>query len=124
MYILTSKCFNLKFACAFFCDSLNIPKATKEGVMMIRQGFQELPPKMFLMQIMNDLTKAYCFLWEKKDKLNRIWMSWKDLSKYYNKNSFRTNLRKLNNEGLLNYDESDDGVTIELVGWDEVMDED
>lgn len=92
--------------------------------MMIRQGFQELPPKMFLMQIMNDLTKAYCFLWEKKDKLNRIWMSWKDLSKYYNKNSFRTNLRKLNNEGLLNYDESDDGVTIELVGWDEVMDED
>ncbi|CAB4132445.1 hypothetical protein UFOVP256_36 [uncultured Caudovirales phage] len=92
--------------------------------MMIRQDFDGLPPKMFMMQIMDDLTKAYCFLWEKKDKLNRIRMTWKDLSKYYNKNSFRTSLRKLNNEGLLNYDELDDGIAIELVGWDEMMDED
>lgn len=92
--------------------------------MMIRQDFEGLPPKMFMMQIMDDLTKAYCFLWEKKDKLNRIRMTWKDLSKYYNKNSFRTSLRKLNNEGLLNYDELDDGIAIELVGWDEVMEDD
>ena len=90
--------------------------------MMLRQDFQELPPKMFLMQILDNITKIYVFLWEKKDALNRISLTWKDLSKYYNKNSFRTSLRKLNTEGLLNYDESDDGVSIELVGWDDIED--
>lgn len=91
--------------------------------MMIRQDFQELPPKMFMMQIMDNLTKAYCFLWEKKDELNRIRFTWRDLSKYYNKHSFRTSLRKLCNEGLLNYDESEIGITIELVGWDDIAEE-
>jgi hypothetical protein len=90
---------------------------------MSRQDFEELPPKMFIMQILDNLPKTYIFLWEKKDKLNRIRMTWKDLSKHYNKNSFRTSLRKLCNEGLLNYDESDDGIAIELVGWDEVIDD-
>jgi hypothetical protein len=90
--------------------------------MMIRQDFQELPPKMFMMQILDNVPKMYVFLWEKKDELNRIFMTWKDLTKYYNKNSFRSNLRKLCNEGLLNYDESNDGISIELVGWDEVND--
>lgn len=91
--------------------------------MIVRQDFNELPPKMFMMQVMNELTKAYCFLWEKKDRLNQIRITWKDLSKYYNKNSFRTSLRKLNNEGLLNYNESVEGIAIELVGWDEVSDD-
>ncbi len=90
---------------------------------MIRQDFKQFPPKMFMMQIMNDLMKAYCFLWEKKDKLNRISLTWKDLSKFFNKNTFRTSLRKLCNEGLLNYEESDEGVSIELVDWDEMMDD-
>ena len=88
---------------------------------MIRQDFDELPPKMFMMQIMDDLTKLYCFFWEKKDTNNKFWMTWKDISKYYNKNYFRTKLRKLNNEGLLNYDETDQGIAIELVGWNDVM---
>jgi len=101
---------------------IHILRTTQGSVMIIRQDFNQLPPKMFMMQIMNDLLKAYCFLWEKKDKLNRIRMTWKDLSRYYHKNAFRTNLRKLCNEGLLNYDESEDGVAIELVGWDEMMD--
>jgi len=91
--------------------------------MIIRQDFDSLPPKMFMLQIMDDLSKTYCFLWDKKDELNRIHLTWKDLSKYYNKNSFRTSLRKLNNEGLLNYNELDDSIAIELIGWDEMMEE-
>lgn len=90
--------------------------------MIVRQDFQALPPKMFLMQVMDNVSKAYCFLWEKKDDQNKIAFTWKDLTKYYNKNAFRSNMRKLNNEGLLNYNETSDGIDIELVGWDEVMD--
>jgi hypothetical protein len=91
--------------------------------MMIRQDFERLPPKMYMMQIMDSLVKTYVFLWDKKDDENRIEMTWKDISMYYNKNSFRTSLRKLNNEALLNYNESSEGILIEMVGWDETFDE-
>lgn len=89
---------------------------------MIRQDFfsEDLPPKSFMMQIADSLTKTYCFLWEKKNKDNVVELSWQDLSKFYNKNNFRTNLRKLNCEGLLSYSESDESVFIELVSWQEV----
>lgn len=87
---------------------------------MIRQDFDILPPKMFLMQILDNVSRAYVFLWEKKDRDNRISMTWKELSRYYNKNAFKTSLRKLCTEGLLNYDESQDGISIEMVGWDEM----
>lgn len=90
--------------------------------MKIHQDFKEMPPKMFMDQIMDNLGKIYCFLWEKKDELNQFEMSWKDLDQYYNKNSFRTNLRKLNHKGLLDYYESEDRIKIELVGWDEIED--
>jgi len=91
--------------------------------MMIRQDFEAretLPPKMFLMQILDKLPKTYCFLWEKKDDLNRVIITWKDLTKYYNKNAFRTALRKLCNEGLLNYSENDEQVIIDMTGWDDI----
>ncbi len=90
--------------------------------MMIRQGIDELPPKMFLMQILDDLTKIYIFLWEKKDRQNRISLMWREISKHYNKNTFKSNFRKLCNQGLLSYEESDDGIAIELVGWDDLDD--
>ena len=92
--------------------------------MLIRQDFHpqaKLPPRAFLEQIMDPLTKAYCFLWDRKDSQNRLHLPWKDLALYYNKNAFRTNLRKLNNTGLLSYEESREGISIELVGWDEVV---
>lgn len=92
--------------------------------MIIQPDFHEMPPRMFLEQIFDSLTKFYCFLWDKKDKLNRIKLTWKELSVYYNKNTVHTSLRKLNNEGLLSYSESDNGIDIELVGWDEVSDDD
>lgn len=92
--------------------------------MLVRQDFSQcaqLPPRLFMEQIMNALSKAYCFLWDRKDNEYRIDMTWKDIAKVYNKNAFRSNLRKLNNEGLLSYSESEDGVFVELVGWDEVQ---
>jgi hypothetical protein len=92
--------------------------------MLIRQDFHaqtNLPPRMFLEQVMDSLSKAYCFLWDNKNEQNRFSMTWKDLSVYYNKNAFRTALRKLNRQGLLSYEESGDGIAIELVGWDEVV---
>lgn len=90
---------------------------------MIRQDFEELPPKMFMMQILDKVTKTYISLWEKKDNLNRLFLNWKYLSKNYNMNAFRTSLRKLCDEGLLSYDESEDGIAIELVGWSDISEE-
>lgn len=91
--------------------------------MMVRQDFQAMPPKPFMDQIMDPLAKAYCFLWERKDKFNRISFTWSELSKYYNKNTFRTNLRKLNSVGLVtDINESGEDISIELVGWDEFED--
>lgn len=90
--------------------------------MITYQEFQDIPPRMFLEQIMEGVCKAYCFLWDRKDKNNKVRFSWKDLSKYYNKNSFKTNLRKLNEKGLLDYKETENGITIELVGWDTISD--
>ena len=90
---------------------------------MIRQDFSELPPKSFMMQILDNTAKIYAFLWEKKNDSNRVFFSWGELRKYLNKNTFLTSLRRINNEGLLDYEESEEGVSIELVGWDEVCDE-
>lgn len=93
--------------------------------MLIRQDFNQdtkLPPRIYLELIVDTLTKIYIWLWDHKNEDNRIEMTWKSLSMYYNKNSFRTNLRKLNSQGLVSYEESPDGVSIELVGWDEIFD--
>jgi hypothetical protein len=72
---------------------------------------------------MDPLTKEYCFLWDKKDSENRISMSWKDVSIFFNKNTFRSGLRKLNNQGLLSYQEDLEGITIELIGWEDISEE-
>lgn len=91
--------------------------------MLLRQDFnpqENLPPRLFLEQIMDNLSKAYCFLWDHKNEENKIQMTWKDISTYYNKNSFRSNLRKLNNSGLLSFEETPDGVDIEVVGWNDL----
>lgn len=93
---------------------------------MISQGyFQEnkVPPRAFLDQIIDSLTKSYFFLWDRKNQENKVMLTWKDLSKFFHKNSFKTNLRKLNNEGLLSYEEFEEGISIELVGWDDFIDD-
>ena len=96
---------------------------TQEVYMFVRHDFNisnEMPPKMFMLTILDTVAKLYCFLWERKSEDYKIEMSWKDISSYYNKNSFRTSLRKLTNQGLLSYIESKEGVLIEVVGWDEI----
>lgn len=87
--------------------------------MMIRQDFEcSLPPKAYLMQVMGKTASEYCYLWDRKDKENCLSLTWSEIRRLYNKNTFRTNLRELCSKGLLDYNESDDGVEIELVGWD------
>jgi hypothetical protein len=73
--------------------------------MIIQQSFDELPPKAYLLQVL--------------DKTAKIFMTWKDLSRFYNKNSFKTSLRRLSDEGLLDYEETENDICIELVRWDD-----
>lgn len=92
--------------------------------MLIRQDFcpkNDLPPRMYLEQVMDGISKVYCYLWDHKNNDNKFAITWKELAKLYNKNCFRTSIRKLNNQGLLSYDEDDEGISIELVGWDEMV---
>lgn len=87
--------------------------------MIVRHLFQSLPPKPFLMQIMDITSKVYVFLWERQDSNNRVVMTWKDLARYWNKNSFKTSLRKLTDVGLIGYQETSRDLSVELVRWDE-----
>lgn len=90
---------------------------------MISQDLQnDLPPKMFMMQIMDSLAKIYCFLWDNKDKDNKIKINWDTLNKHFHKNNFRSNIRKLNEKGLLDYEENHHEILITLVSWDEIED--
>ena len=89
--------------------------------MLIRQDFDlTLPPRAYLLQVADQTTKVYCYLWEKRDSKNKVKLAWDDLSRLFHKNTFNTAIRKLNNEGLLNYKERNDdyGIVVELVGWD------
>jgi hypothetical protein len=89
---------------------------------MIRQDFAAAPPMPFLSQILDSKAKIYVFMWERKDDDNQFTMSWRALHHYFNKNTFRTNLRRLTDVGLISYDEDDEGVSVNLVGWDEIDD--
>ncbi len=86
----------------------------------MQQECAEFPPVAFIKQVLDKISSTYVFLWETKDDFNRVYLSWKDLSKRYHKNSFRSSLRKLNDEGLLSFEETDEGIRIELVGWDDI----
>jgi hypothetical protein len=90
--------------------------------MMIRQDFERLPPKSFLMQILDSVSKTYVFLWDLKDPDDQLDLSWDFIKLHYQKNNFRTSLRKLNNIGLLSYVENAEGFKIELVGFNDLSD--
>lgn len=89
---------------------------------MIRQDFNPLPPRMYMEQVMDSVSKAYCFLWDMKTEDNIVDIKWKEICKFYSKKTFRTNIRKLTSQGLLSYNENREGMLIELVGWDEEED--
>lgn len=86
---------------------------------MIHQDFCNLPPKMYLMTILDKTAQIYIDLWERKNSKNRLRMSWDDIRVSYSKNTFKAALRKLLYVGLLNYEDSPDHIDVELVGWDE-----
>ncbi len=86
---------------------------------MIRQDFGLLPPRAYLMQIANATVKVYVYLWDRKNKANRVKLLFADTNKFFNKNTLRTNLRRMCDVGLLSYEENSDGVSVELVDWDE-----
>jgi hypothetical protein len=83
---------------------------------------KNLPPRPFMIRVMDKVCKAYLFLWDKKDEEYKFDISWKDLSKCYNKNVFRTSVRRLGEEGLLSFQESPSGIHIELKGKDNLQD--
>lgn len=88
--------------------------------MLHRQNFSELPPTDFLMIVLDRTSKLYVYLWSHKDDSNNLHLTWTDITKTHNKNSFRSSLRKLNDFGLLSYHERASDISIELVGWDDV----
>lgn len=88
--------------------------------MRIHQEFHELPPKALLMPILDTKATIYIFLWEHKNDAYQCEFEWKELSKHFNKNTFRTNLRKLNDIGLISYHETDKKISIELVSWEDL----
>ncbi len=95
--------------------------------MLIRQEFhcsqvQELPPKPFLMLVLEKASKLYVQLWARQDKAHRVRISSKELQGY-SMLSLRASLRRLCEEGLLSYKETASGISVELVSWQEVTDE-
>src|ERR1700690_4488301 len=90
--------------------------------LMIHQDSNEMPPKMYMMQIIDSVSKLYIHLWDIKDEESRELLRWSDLDKLYHKNHFRTALRKLNNLGLLSYNEVESGVAVEMTAWDQMND--
>lgn len=88
--------------------------------MIVRQEFHHLPPKLLMMQVLDNTSKVYVFLWDRRDEENKVDLTWKETNFLWNKNMFKNSLRKLNNVGLLSYNEKEDGLSIELVGWDEL----
>jgi hypothetical protein len=91
--------------------------------MIVRQDFSSLPPKAYLMHVLDNTSKVYVFLWETKDKNDHVRIKWDDLTPYFHKAMFKSSLRKLNNEGLLSYKETPKGISIDLVGWDTELDD-
>jgi hypothetical protein len=91
--------------------------------MIVRQDFSSLPPKAYLMHVLDNTSKVYVFLWDTKDANDQVKIKWDQLTPYFHKAMFKSSLRKLNNEGLLSYKETPKGISIELVSWDDGYEE-
>jgi hypothetical protein len=99
---------------------LNI-RVEKKEESMFRHNIEilDLPPKPFMIRLMDKVAKTYCFLWREKNSEYEFDITWKDLAQYFNKNVFRTSVKKLSSAGLLDYRENEEGIHIELVALDE-----
>lgn len=89
--------------------------------------FWEYPPYPFLQQVLHHCPKAaltYWHLWKQKDKNNNVSMTNKDVSYFKHPNAFKSDLRQLNIEGLISYDEDGGKISIEMVDWESFDTED
>lgn len=92
---------------------------------MAIQQLWEYPPKPFLEQIVRHCPKAaetYFFLWENKDKNNRLILTKDDVA-FKHPVAFKDDLRKLSNEGLINFRENAGAIGVEVVDWEEEFDD-
>lgn len=89
----------------------------------VQADFDNLPPKEFLIQIADTAMKGYLFLWDQKDKDFHVKMRWDEIGLVFHRNTLNTILRRLASAGLLYFHRSDEnGIDVELVGWDEIDD--
>jgi hypothetical protein len=96
---------------------------------MEKETSKELPPRYYLKQVAQHCPKSlmtYISLWEAKDNNNRLHIFKKDVYSNFliSFTKFRNELMPLVREGLVSIDESPNMISIELVGWDDEIDED
>jgi hypothetical protein len=80
-------------------------------------SIKSMPPKQLLMRVLDRKCKIYVFLWERKNDQFLVELDWKEVRKFFNKNTFITGLRELGNKGVLFFEEKEDSVFIELMSW-------
>lgn len=83
----------------------------------------DLPPSLYLRQVLEHCPKAgkaYCILWDNRDKNNNVSLTLDDIRQTYlfSLKTWRDDLRLLAKEGLININEKKDGFSIEMVDFD------
>lgn len=76
---------------------------------------ENLPPENKILKIANNLVKIYIFIWKNKNESNILKLKWEEVIPFFNKNTFRTALRKISQENLIFYKETKDGVAISCI---------
>ena len=88
----------------------------------MKVDFSPMPPKEYILQITDDLTTCYIYLWEQMRSDCHVVADWDELTLVFHKSTIKRTLRILGNAGLLNIHRLDDkGLAIELVGWDDIQ---
>lgn len=89
--------------------------------MRVKAEFRPIPPKEFILQITDEVTKGYMYLWDQMDDNFHVVLDWDIISLVYHKARMKKIMRVLGNAGLLYFHRVDHkGLDVELVGWDDV----
>jgi hypothetical protein len=86
------------------------------------QQLWDSPPYPFIEQIGKNCADAlttYLFLWSKKGKNNCAQITKEDISYRMHPNKFKSDLRKLYNEALINFAEGGGLVSVEMIVWED-----
>ncbi len=90
---------------------------------MLNNNYEDFPPYPYLKQVGEHCPKAVCTymdIWKDRDKANKLKL-YKDQvrNKYLiSLAKFRHDLLLLVKEGLISIDETDQSLSIELIGWE------